>query len=70
MFTSGSDRITDFESGDDDLDLSALASVNNFSQAMARAKQVGDDVVFTFAEGTVRLEDFRRSSLDSDDFIF
>jgi Ca2+-binding RTX toxin-like protein len=70
VFVSGRDVITDFEGGDDDLDLSALLSVNSFSQAMARATQQGDDVVLNFAEGRLTLQDVSRSSLDSDDFIF
>ncbi len=70
MFVSGRDTIRDFESGDDDLDLSLLASVNSFSQAMARATQAGDDVVFNFSEGRLTLENTLRSSLDDDDFIF
>ena len=70
VFKAGNDRILDFEGGDDDLDLSALASVNSFSQAMARAAQSGSHVVFRFEEGTLTLLNERRSSLDSDDFIF
>ncbi len=62
--------MTDFEGGDDDIDLSELASVNSFGQAMARATQVGDDVVFSFAEGRLTLENTQRSSLDQDDFLF
>ncbi len=70
VFRAGTDRITDFVGGDDDIDLSFLASVKSHSQAMACAFQVGDDVHFRFAEGTLIVEDSRRSGFDNDDFLF
>ncbi|MGL4309889.1 MAG: hypothetical protein ACRCSU_05330 [Paracoccaceae bacterium] len=55
VFASGTDRIRDFEEGDDDIDLSALASVSDFDDVMSSAVQSGAHVVFTFAEGTLVL---------------
>jgi hypothetical protein len=56
--------------GDDDIDLSGLSSVSNFSQAMARATQSGNHTVFKFAEGTLIVENRSKSSFDNDDFLF
>ncbi|NCT12202.1 MAG: calcium-binding protein, partial [Rhodobacterales bacterium] len=70
VFTAGTDRIKDFESGDDEIDLSFLASVSNYNQAMAVAVQSGASVVFNFAEGRLIVDNMRLNQFDSDDFLF
>lgn len=65
----GTDRITDFTNGDDQLDLRAY----DFSSrlvAISNAAQVGADVVFTLSGGTVVvIENFLMAQLDVTDVL-
>ncbi len=69
-YDTDNDGLNNFEDGDDDIDLSGLSSVNSFREAIARASQTGNNVTFSFDEGTLILQNTRLSNLDSDDFIF
>ena len=70
VFTAGRDVVRDFETGDDTIDLTAIAGLGDWSDVTGAARQSGGNVVFTFAEGTLTLLDFRVSNLDQDDFVF
>jgi Ca2+-binding RTX toxin-like protein len=70
VFNAGTDVIRDFEPGDDTIDLTAIAGLDDWSDVTGAAQQVGGKVVFTFAEGTLTLLDFSVSNLDQDDFMF
>ncbi len=63
------DRITDFQNNIDTIRLEGLG-VSSARAALAKAKQVGQDVVFDFGRGDVLvIEDVRKAQL-SDDLIF
>ena len=62
------DRITDFENGDDDIDLRALANVDSYAQIRGAAVQSGSDVVLNFGTNQLVIEDFRLNQMSSDDF--
>ena len=67
----GHDRITDFDDGEDRIDLSGFSGITDFSQLSAR--QDGDNVVIEFpnhGDGSITLEDFNLSDLDANDFLF
>jgi Ca2+-binding RTX toxin-like protein len=70
VFVRGADRITDFGRADDDdqIDLSGVAGVNGMGDL--RMRQDGDDLLLSFATGTLRLVDVSRSALDAEDFVF
>ena len=60
------DVITDFQDNIDTIRLIGLG-VKNVTQALAKAKQVGSDVVFDFGQGdTLRIEDVTKAQLKND----
>ncbi|PZR85050.1 MAG: hypothetical protein DI537_31610 [Stutzerimonas stutzeri] len=66
----GRDTIADFALGEDALEF-ASAVFADFDAAMARAAQVGSDVVFTIdADTSLTLTDVQLGSLRADDFRF
>ncbi len=65
----GADRITDFVIGEDRLDVSAHG-ITTAAQALALGRQLGDRVLFTFADGTsVTLRPGVLSAMTAGDFI-
>lgn len=62
----GSDRVTDFTSGADLIDLSALAI--DLSEVVIQ--NIGADVLLTTEAGTILLEEMQADGLSSSDFIF
>lgn len=68
--TVNRDRITDFEAGIDQIDLTGYGPIST-EEAIAVASQVGDDVVLDLgANGRVTLENVDLGDLSLDDFIF
>ncbi|WP_151720440.1 calcium-binding protein [Gemmobacter serpentinus] len=68
IFNRNGDRdvITDFQDNVDTIHLVGLG-VKTVSQALAKAKQVGSDVVFDFGKGdTLRIEDVTKNQLKND----
>jgi hypothetical protein len=61
--------ITDFETGDDDIDLSRIAGIDDFSDVRDAARQSGDDVVLTFGTHELTIKGFILEQLDEDDFV-
>ncbi|WP_246053560.1 M10 family metallopeptidase C-terminal domain-containing protein [Paracoccus hibiscisoli] len=70
VFNGGRDRITDFENGDDQIDLSSFAAINSFSNIRAAASQQGSDVVINIGPNSLVIEDFRLSQMNAEDFIW
>jgi Ca2+-binding RTX toxin-like protein len=67
VFTTGHDVITDFEEGDDDIDLSFLDL--SFAQVQAAAVEIGDDLELTFGSRSLLIENYILSMLNEEDFI-
>lgn len=70
VFDAGRDIITDFEPGDDDIDLRSWNGLNTWSDVAGRLSQVGGDVHFTYGTHKLILQDTRVGQLDADDFIW
>lgn len=70
VFNRGLDRITDFENGDDVINLSSFAQFDSFADIRAAAKQVGTDVVIKAGADALTIEDFRLTQMDGGDFIW
>ena len=67
---SGNDTITDFNDGDDNIDLTAFEDITSFNDLSL--EQQGDDVVIDLSEqggGTIVLSDFVLANLDASDFV-
>ena len=67
---SGNDTITDFNDGDDNIDLMAFEDITSFNDLSL--EQQGDDVVIDLSEqggGTIVLSDFVLANLDASDFV-
>lgn len=70
VFTSGSDRITDFANDIDTVQLDAAVGFTSVAQAMGFADQVGEDVVFRFTGGHVlTVNDTALAMLTDDDKV-
>jgi Ca2+-binding RTX toxin-like protein len=69
VFNHGWDVVTDFEPGDDDLDLRMIPGLTSFGQLAARATQVGTDLVLSFGADRVTLQNLRLAQLDRDDVL-
>ncbi len=67
----GNDTITDFTDGEDRIDLSGFSAISDFSDLTVTSD--GDDAVIDLTAhggGTIRLEGFDASNLDTADFLF
>jgi serralysin len=67
---TGNDHITDFQGGTglfDQIDLRGVFT--SFAQCLAASQQVGSDLLFTFSDGTLTLENFYRGNLAMDDLL-
>ena len=70
VFVSGRDVVTDFENGDDDIDLRGVNGLNSWADVSGKFRQVGDDVHIVMNSGRLILEDTRVGELDRDDFMW
>nr|WP_282449291.1 hypothetical protein [Roseibium sp. CAU 1639] len=67
----GHDRITDFDTAADLVELSGIAGFGSFTDVQAALTQDGSDTVLDFGDGqTIRFDDTFVNSLTSDDFSF
>ncbi len=67
----GHDKILDFDSAHDRIDLSALAEFKNLAAVQAATQDVsGSAVITTSADHTITLANITKSSLQTDDFVF
>ena len=67
---NGNDTITDFNDGDDNIDLTAFEDITSFNDLSL--EQQGDNVVIDLSEqggGTIVLSDFVLANLDASDFV-
>ena len=68
---NGRDRIMDFETGLDAIDLSGWKAVNNFTRLLDHARNDGDgNVVITAGKDSLTIMDMVKADLDINDFIF
>ncbi len=65
----GTDRITDFGTGGDQLDLTGVSGLAAFADVQAAMTQVGKDTRLTFGTDVVILVGVTSSSLNSGDFL-
>ena len=65
----GTDTITDYEDGVDQIQFRAIAGTTQFSD-LAIANNGSGDAVITYSEGTVTLNGIDQSQLDVSDFVF
>ena len=65
----GNDTITDFNPGNDSIDLSALG-IADFDTLMQNATMVGNDTVITTDQGTITLTGVNLTDLSTGDFVF
>ncbi|MFN8684001.1 calcium-binding protein, partial [Paracoccus sp. P2] len=70
VWNGGRDRITDFDSDDDRINLSHYARFDGFGDIRAAASQVGNDVVIRAGNDQLVIEDIRLGQLGGDDFIW
>lgn len=72
VFKKGNTDIDDFGLGNDTVQIGMNLGVDNFDELMEHASSIegGEDVLFTFGEHTLRLEDTRLSELKESDFNF
>ena len=70
VFNGGRDRITDFEPGDDQIDLRSWNQLDSWSDVRGASRQVGSDVHINVGAHKLIIEDFRLGQMDSDDFLF
>ena len=70
--TDGQDRIDDFEVGVDKIDVSAIASLDDFSAVLANAQEWVSGTTWLYADANnyVRLEGVSIASLQANDFVF
>ena len=68
VWNGGRDVITDFENGDDRIDLSYYARFDSFADIRGAAVQSGDSVVINAGADRVVIQDMRLNQLSSDDF--
>lgn len=67
----GNDRVLDFKSGADIVDLGLVREITGFADlADNHLRQNGDDALITFNKGSVRLFDVEAETLSESDFIF
>jgi hypothetical protein len=67
----GADVVTNYSAAQGDkIDLYGFGAVQNFSQVLADASQVGSDTVITLGAGSVKLQGVAMSSLTASDFLF
>ena len=67
VFRSGDDTITDFADDVDTIQFGAAFGFTSAAQAMQRADQVGDDVVFTLSDDqSLIVADARMGALSDD----
>jgi len=68
---SGHDQIMDFANGLDTIDLRGMDAIDSFADIQAAAKQVGSNVVMTFAGGeTLTVANLSLVAMTQDDFMF
>lgn len=70
IFRLGDDVITDFQGGAgvyDQIDLRGI--VSSFAECLAASQQVGSDLLFTFNDHTLTLENFYRGNFAADDIL-
>lgn len=68
---SGYDQIMDFTNGLDTIDLRGMDAIDSFADIQAAAKQVGANVVMTFAGGeTLTVANLSLAAMTQDDFMF
>jgi hypothetical protein len=68
VFSAGTDRVSNFRAGDDEIDMTALFT--DFATVMANAAQVGTSTVITLTEGTLILQNVQVGTLTDSDFLF
>ena len=66
----GNDTITDFDTVRDTIDLSAIGSINNFTQLRAAATDTAAGVLIDLGNGSVLLEGVFEADLRANDFDF
>jgi Ca2+-binding RTX toxin-like protein len=69
---ASNDTITDFTAGNQGGDIIAFAEgiFADFSELTAASEQVGDDIVISFDDNSVVLEDVALSDLDAGNLLF
>lgn len=70
VFNGGRDIVTDFENGDDRIDVSYYNSFDSYADIRDAAKQSGNDVVIQAGDDHLVIEDTRLGELSRDDFIW
>lgn len=70
MFTHGIDRIRDFESGDDDIDLRGIAGLDSWAELRSHLVQSGSHTVFQWGTNQLIIENTSVRSLDAEDFMW
>ena len=68
---AGTDRITDFEAGVDDINLSGLPGITSFADLKAHhVRQDGADLIIHAGHDRLIIDDFSRAELQAGDFPF
>lgn len=67
---SGKDRIMDFETGVDKIDIHKWAAINDFADLKSHALNKGDDLWISVGKDSLIIKDFSKGELDVNDFIF
>jgi Ca2+-binding RTX toxin-like protein len=66
----GRDRISDFQNGQDRMDIHNWTGLDNFADVKAHAKFVDGDVVIKFGADVLTVEGLTLAQMDKTDFIF
>ena len=70
VFNGGRDIVTDFENGDDRIDVSFYSHFDSYADIRNAAKQSDNDVVIQAGNDYLVIEDTRLGELSRDDFIW
>lgn len=68
--TQGRDRITDFQNGQDRMDIHDWRGLENFADAKAHAKFLDGDVVIKYGADVLTVHGLTLQTMDKTDFIF
>ncbi|MBB1248461.1 calcium-binding protein [Rhizobium sp. G21] len=68
--TQGRDRITDFQNGQDRMDIHLWTGMDTFADVKAHASMVSGDLVLKFGADVLTVEGLTLMTMDKTDFIF